>query len=318
MSWITSWWDKVVAWFRKAKAEPKPAPVPVPAPTPTPTPTPEPSPIANSEWRGCLFTEPTPYENSNGAASQLGYYECHGKANENPKRVEMLKAVKSMNGNTIIYIRGSWWKNSPVLDMCLAGRKHPGDGHYFPIKEPLSAGTEVDWAMWAARDLGLTKHICFIWNDDKSMPVTEQTVAACVASYAGSRLGMENVAFGVCLETDEIMSADQAAEAVGWIRKYAHKSRVIVGSQSASFLQLVASKNRDAELWLEQAGHPINQPLTLDTAKAYISALDTLAAKVGANRVWAGEWFTKDVETRKSITKQIRAKGYNCGSGDYR
>ena len=170
---------------------------------------------ASTAWRFTLFTDKNAYENSYGASSQMSYFSCHNESNENLRRIAMLKSVNLLNGNVNTYIRGSWG-GGDVLSMALCGRAHPGDGHYFPIKEPTASAGEVDWAMWASQTLGITHHLCWIWNDDTSMAITKSTVEKAVASYTGSKLGAENIGFGVCLESSEIMTPAQGAQCLAW------------------------------------------------------------------------------------------------------
>ena len=280
---------------------------------------PVPPPSTNG-WRYATFIKANPYENYNGAASAMGYRGIHGKPNENPWRVEMVKGTAALGCDTLVYIRGNSDVNNPVLDMCLNGRKHPGDGHYFPIKDPLTAGTEVDWAMWAAKDYGIAHQLCWIWNDDKSMPLTEDVVKQTIAGYDGTRLPIENVALGVCLEANEIMSSDQAAQALTWIRNNAPKARAIVGSSSDAFLIAVANKApAGCYYWLEASTdgdkNPITDPLTLANVDAKIlNKARNIGNKVGKQYVICGEWWAADDNTRKQVTAKIISEGFSsCG-----
>jgi hypothetical protein len=262
-----------------------------------------------------MFVPATKYENSKGAASLLANYRDTSSAEEVNTRIAGVEAVAKLGGNTIVYIRGEFNTPRPHLDSVLNGRKVNGD--YFPTRTPVKGCGECDWTLWARDKHGITKHICFVWNDNKARPFTEDFVRQAVESYDGARvITPENVAFGVCLEANEIMDAATAAKAVGWIRKYAPQSRVLVGSAKPDYLLEVA-KLCDAELWLEQATHPLDRPLTLETAKDYMASLDRLAEKVGKAKVWAGEWWSPDAAVRRAITRQVQAKGYNCGMGEY-
>ncbi len=301
-----------------------PAPVVVPMPTDPATNAPGPTPVTGAAWRGCLFTKPTAFENSNGAASQMNYRGSHGEgAKENDDRKAMVRAVAAMGGNVTAYIIGKSNRvRNDVLDLCLCGRKHPDGTRWLNIQEPTPEHGEVDWAMWAARDLGITHHLAWIWNDDNSMPVTEATVIAAVATYAGTRLGMENVAFGVCLESNEIMPAQQAAQALAWIRKAAPQSRAVVGSSSADYLLSVAAlAPAGCYYWLEAeaSGNPITDPCNPGNLRAKIlNKSDKVAAKVGKSRVICGElWGATDAD-RLENTRLIEAAGYECGSGQWK
>ena len=154
----------------KWKKEHPPTPAPSPTPTPKPDPVPDPVPVpASAVCRGVMFVPATAgMPNNRGVSSQLDYRGCHGKPNENAIRMDMLQCVKNWGGNVVIYIRGEFCRPNDVLDMCLNGRKHPADGHYFPVNTPSGSG-EVDWAMWAKEKYGINKHVCFIWNDNTSV-----------------------------------------------------------------------------------------------------------------------------------------------------
>lgn len=266
-----------------------------------------------SGWRGCLFTPGTDLK---GVGSQMGYRGCHGKQNEDALRLEMFARVKAWGGNVLIYIRDKWFQGNIVLDMCLNGRKHPGDGHYFLV----NGKPESDFAMWGKEKYGIEKHICFVFNDENPAPITEQTVKSAVDSYDGTRLGIENVAFGVCLETNEPMpNPAVGVMAANWIKKYAPTSPCIVGSANVDYLLAVADKVKDVYLWLEQAGHPINAPLTRSTFPAYKASLDKLAAKVGKKFVVPGEWWMSNPDDIKWATDQLKSAGYTFfGMGKYR
>jgi hypothetical protein len=279
------------------------------------------TPSATPDWRGCMFVPATPgMPNNRGVSSQLDCRGCHSKPNENTVRIDMLQCVKNWGGNTLVYIRGEFCRGNPVLDMALNGMKHPGDGHYLPVKAPTASNGEVDWAMWAKGEFGIDRHVCFIWNDNTSVPFTENIVAEAVASYAGCRLGMENMAFGVCLETDEIMPDPNAVAArIGWIQKYAPNSPVIVGSANANFLMAVGNTNPKVLLWLEQAGHPVNAPLTRSTFPAYLSTLKSLANRFGKGRVVPGEWWASNPDDVKWMTDQLLSNGFTfLGAGRYK
>jgi len=275
---------------------------------------------ATGTWRGCMFTPATPgFPNTRGVTSQLGYREIHGKSNEDAQRIDMFGHVKAWGGNALVYIRDNWHQGNIVLDMCLCGRKHPGDGHYFPI----NGKSESDFAMWAKQEYGIDKHVCFVWNDENPAPITEQTVKLAVDSYDGTRLGVENVAFGVCLETNEIMSdPSTAAAAAKWIKTHAPSSPCIVGSASVDYLLAVADKVDGIYVWFEQAtgsGNPITVPLTRATFPAYKSSLDKLAAKVGKSKVIPGEWLASSPDDVAWMTQQLLDAGYSfLGSGKYK
>ena len=273
---------------------------------------------ATGAWRYTLFTDANAYENSHGASSQMSYFSLHNKPNENLARIEMLKAVQKLGGNVNCYIRGNWG-GGDVLSMALDGRAHPQDGHYFPIKAPTADAGEVDWAMWAAQSLGITKQLCWVWNDDNSMPITRDTVAKAVASHTGSRLGAENIGYGVCLESSEIMSPAQGAQCLKWIKELAPQSRAYIGSSPTDFL--IAVKNAgapaDAFYWLEvdtsSSGNPITEPINAGNVQARaIAKADRLAAAgIPKAQIVIGEIWSLPAD-RKEVTRIITAAGYAC------
>jgi len=273
----------------------------------------------SAQWKGVMFVPATPgMPNNRGVSSQLDYRGCHGKSNETAVRMDMLQCVKNWGGNTLIYIRGEFCRPNDVLDMCLNGRKHPTDGHYFPTKAPTGSG-EVDWAMWAKGVYGIEKHVCFIWNDNTTVPFSEGVLAEAVKSYDGCRLGMGNVMFGMCLETDEIIpNVNTVAAMLGWITKYAPSSPMVVGSANENFLMAVGAKNSKTFLWLEQASHPVNVPLTRATFPAYLASLNRIAAKCGKARTIPGEWWATSATDVKWMTDQLLLAGFSfLGSGKY-
>ena len=266
--------------------------------------------------RGAMFfpaSSAFPWANCRGVSSPQGYASSHGKSDENPYRTYCFGAIKAMGGNALAYILDKWMRNQPVLQMCLCDREHPDDKHHFP-----KAGAEPNWALIAQEDYDIGTHlVAFRDSPDTGVGVSEQAVIEAVQCYTGSRV--KQIVWLTGLETDRNNGAtpDQTAQIVAWFK--AHKrpqDRVAVGSQSLGYLLDVASKC-DAELWLEQATHPINAPLTFDSAKAYLASLDQLAAQVGAAKTWAGEWWAGDEATRKNITAQIVAKGMQCGCGEW-
>jgi len=272
-----------------------------------------------SDWHYALFTDSTAYENSSGASSQMSYFSCHNTANENLKRIAMLQAVKDLGGNVNCYIRGSWG-GSDVLSMGLCGRSHPDDGHYWPINTPTADSGEVDWAMWAARDLGITKHLCWVLNDDTSMPINKDTFAKAVASYTGSRLGAANIGYGVCLEASEIMTAAQAAQCLAWVAELAPASRAYVGASPTDWLISVWNQSncpKNTYFWLEVdvAGskNPITDPVNMANvqARAIDKADRLVAAGIPKSQVVIGEIWSLPAD-RAAVTAKITAAGYAC------
>lgn len=314
--------NKALAWVKEQIAAQKTPGVGVDNPIVNPASDPVVGPKPNaSAWRGCMFVPATPgFPNNRGVSSQLEYRGIHGQSNEDAQRLDMFQNVKKWGGNTLVYIRGEFCRPNQVLDMCLNGRKHPGDGHYFPI----NGKAESDFAMWGKQQYGIDHHICFVWNDNKATPFTEAIVKEAVEAYDGTRLGLGNVAFGVCLETDEDqVMPDPAigAKACGWIKKYAPNSPCILGSANPDYLLAVAGRVSNVYLWLEQKAKdsPVINPLTRSTFPEYKASLDKLAAKVGKGHVIPGEWWAANSDDVRWMTQQLQSAGYeNFGSGKHK
>ena len=292
---------------------------PEPVPTPEPEPTPEPIPVPSKPvLRGVMFyphqiygTAKTPVWSGNcGVDSLLGYVSIHGNSWELEARRNGYAWIKAMGGQAAVIIAEKLYGNRE-LAMFLTNCKHPEDGHRMNDKE-----NEV---IIARNNYGVNLWVVSLFNDDEtSIPANkhEDYIKEIVGLYDWA--DKDQAVWLICLETDErFPSVADVIQRVAWVRKYSPDHRVIVGSASVDFLLAVAAKDASIELWLEQNAHPTQKPLTLTTATSYIESLDKLAAKVGAGNTWAGEWWAKDIETRRKITKLIVAKGYNCGSGDF-
>ncbi len=241
-----------------------------------------------------------------GVTSPQGWAGCHGKSWENGYRADILQRLQAAGSRWLAYIADKAYRGNVVLELCLADRVHPD----VPGKHMVP--DEGWFERCSAR--GVDSHIVFLRDSpDSGVGINEQAVIDLVDAYTGTRF--KEVIFGTGLETKRNTTAAQAAQLVKWFRAHT-KSRVLVGDQSPDFLLQVAALC-DAELWLEQATHPTQQPLTLATAPAYLASLQRLAAKVGPGKVWAGEWWAKAKADRQAITRQILAAGYNCGCGDF-
>ena len=341
MSMFSSWISKATAWIKSIFSNsnqgpaqpvapvnpvvpaptPVPTPVPVPVPAPAPTPAPAPAPL-EAGFRGCLFTpasmSPT-LDNNHGVRSQMDYRDCHGESNEGQIRDREYKDVAALGGNTLIYIQGKSNYNNPVLDMCLNSRPSPVDSHRFPVGNPLTASSEVDTAAYYAKTLGVTKHLVWIWNDDKAVPFTRQTVVDAVARYDRT---LVDVMFGTCLETSEIASATDTAARLRDMRELAPKAPIVVGSCPVDFLIAVKNAGAPADTlyWLEQDanGSPVTDPVTEKDWDAKIfNKAAKLAGVVGASNVVIGEIWAVDASTRIAYTKKAEALGYKVGSGQW-
>lgn len=314
-----SWLSDILDWLKKQQPKPTPAPAPIPTPTPVPTPTPTPTPApvsvptSSTLIHASMFVDASgsPYGETinRGVTSPQAWASCHGKGWENGYRDDILTRLQAAGSDTLVYIVDKYYRNAPVLAMCLADMGHPDDGHHADPSEG-----------WYDRSIakGVKRHIAiFRDSPDTGVSVSEQAVKEFVGYYKGSRF---EVLFMTGLETNRNSGAtpDQTAQVCRWMKAYAPKNRIIVGSSQPDYLLAVAGKVDGIELWLEQADSLMATPLTLATAPAYLASLDKLAAKVGTNKVWAGEWWCSKVEDLRAITNQIILRGMNLGCGKFR
>jgi len=304
--------------------DPIPQPVP-PVVTPTNQPAPvvtNPPPVVATSFRGCLFTPASLHpalENTHGARSQMDYRDCHGRANEGIIRDAEYRDVAALGGNTLIYIQGKSNYDNPVLDMCLNARPSPADGHRFPVANPLTYASEADTAGFYSKALGVSRHLVWVWNDDKAVPFARKAVQDAVARYSGTTL---DVWYGTCLETSEIASPADAAARLRDMRELAPASPVVCGACPVDWLLAVkaAGAPADTYYWLEQdaSGSPVTDPVTPADWDAKIFAKAAkLAAVVGAGRVIIGEIWSPDSATRRAYTAKAEALGYLVGSGEW-
>lgn len=271
---------------------------------------PQTTPAANSaQIKAAMFLDATgsPFSETinRGVTSPQGWALCHGKSWENDFRRDILQRLKAAGSDTLVYLVDSTYRNAPVLAMCLADMTHPDDGHHMVADEGW-----YDDCLAA----GVVRHIAILRDSpDSSVAVARQSVVDLVQAYDGAR--WKEVIYLTGLESKRNTTVEQTVQLVKWFRIEC-KNRVVVGDQSPDYLLAVAAQC-DAELWLEQPTHPTQQPLTLATADAYLASLARLAAKVGAGKVWAGEWWAASLADRRTITAQILAAGYNCGCGAF-
>ncbi len=306
--------NKMIEDWKKNKPTPAPTPpAPVPPKPEPPAPEPAPTPVTG-QIKAAMFVDAagSPYSEviNLGVTSLQGWAMAHGKSWENPYRVDGLARQRAAGSDTLIYIVDKSYNpvTSSVLAMCLADMGHPENGRHADPSEG-----------WYDRCVaqGIVRHVAILRDSpDTGVAINEKAVTDLIYAYHGSR--WKEVIYSTGLETDRNTTADQTVQLIKWFHVHAPNNRIVVGSAKVDFLLAVAGKVSDVELWLEQQSHPTQQPLTLATAPGYISLLDKLAAKVGAGKVWAGEWWAKSVADRRTITRQILAKGYNCGCGDFK
>ena len=250
---------------------------------------------------------------NSGATSGLNWVSCHGKSWENDYRADLLNRLNAAGSRWLVYIVDSHMPaSSPVLRMCIADMEHPADGHHMVADEG-----------WYERSIakGVDSHIAILQDSpDSGVPYSQQASVDLVAAYKGTRY--REVCYMTGLETKRNNTVAQAAQRAKWLQAAAPGKRVIVGDQSADFLLAVADASPGVELWLEQAapgGNPINRPLTAATKSAYLADLARLAAKVGASKTWAGEWFMASVADARAFSSEVLALGYNCaGRGQFK
>lgn len=243
--------------------------------------------------------------------STQAYARSHGNAWENDYRHWCVSALQAWCANAIAYFADKL-KGAIELEMFLCDTASPVDQHH------ISDGENS--AVWL-KNAGVTTHIIILTDSpDWSIPggSMDKYISDLFSAYATSR-GIKHI-WLIGLECNRLglTSVTGCASIAANIRKYEPQARIVVGSSQQDFLKSVHATDASLELWREQDGHPINSALTKATAPAYIAELDELAGLVGASKVWAGEWWAADDATRKEITQQILAKGYNCGCGQYR
>lgn len=280
--------NKMIADWKKNNPTPAPAPTPAPTPTPTPDPTPAPIPPGNV-WRAALFfphkiygtnTIP-PWPGNQGVDSNLDFVSCHGNSWEKTKRRNGYAWVKDSGGDTIVIIAEKLYGNYE-LAMFLTNCKHP-DGHQMNDKE-----NEV---VIARKEFGINHWVVSLFNDDEtSIPSNkhEDYIKEMATRYSWAT--GEQVAFLICLETNERFNVAETMQRVKWVNQYAPGKRIIVGSAAPDFLKSIAGEAKKlggtVELWLETAWHPFSTAMS--NADQYLAALKDLM-KTGMP-VWAGEF----------------------------
>lgn len=276
--------NKLIADWKKN--HPTPVPTPTPEPEPAPTPTPEP---ANAVWRCPMFFPhrfcnsgvTPPWPGNSGVDSNLGYVSIHGNSWEQQNRRNAYAWIKVMGGDTTIFISEKLYGNAE-LQMFLTNRKHPTDGHRMNDKE-----NEI---VVARQNFGVNRWIVSLFNDDSTSLKSNQHedyIREITGCYDWATA--EQVAWMICLETNERFSVTDAVQRAEWIKKYSPGRRIIVGSASSEFLKLVSSaakaKNLAVELWKETDWHPFQT--SMSNADKYLAQLEDLQ-KYGPT--WAGEF----------------------------
>jgi len=239
--------------------------------------------------------------------STQAYVKSHGSSWENDYRNWCVTSLQNWGANSITYYAEKL-KGKIELEMYLVDTASPVDGHHIADKSNFCV---------LLKNAGVTTHIPILTSEDMVWNNMEALIKDLSNAYKTSR-GI-SVIWLIGLESNRNVTIDQIAQIAKWVRQYAgESSRIVCGSKNYDWLISVHNVDAKIELWKEQNGHPINEALTAETAPKYLTDLGELAKLVGADKVWAGEWWCMDEATRKSITSQILAKGYNCGCGQFK
>ena len=297
-----SFWDWLISIFKKSTPTTTP-PVVVPPVVTPPITQPVTPPATGTGSKAVLFTD-----HNGTATSSLEYAIIHGTATENKKRTQMLEDIQASGSPWLVFIVDKFLPESnPVLRMCLAGMPSPVDGHYMSPPE--------GWMDQCAAK-GINRVIA-IYRDspDSGVTISEASVKSMIAAFAGSK--WLEIVFSTGLETKRNTSLAETVKIVNWFHANC-TNRIVVGDQSADWLLSVLNAGATFEPWLEQAapgGSPISVPLTSATKGAYLADLARLAAKVGAGKTWAGEFWLASKAERYSFTQELLALGYNVAGG---
>lgn len=308
---------KILAMLQGKKTDPvPPAPDPTPGPVPEPVPTPVPDPTpAGTVWKCpmffphklCVTTKTPPWPGNSGVDSLLGFVDIHGNAWEKDARRNGYAWIEKMGGDTAIFIAEKL-RGNRELAMFLTNCKHPQDGHRMNDAE-----NEV---VIARNNYGVNRWIVSLFNDDStSIPVNghEQYIAEITNLYDWA--SADQVAYMICLETNERFSVAETIRRVTWVAKYAPGKRIIVGSALPDFLKQVSAsakaQNLGVELWLETAWHPFQTSMA--NADSYLATLKDLQK---SGPTWAGEFGNGSDPSVAYISKKAIEMGC-VGVGSY-
>ena len=269
-------------------------------------------------WKLCGTNSNPPWPGNRGVDSNMGYADDHGQPWENQKRTNGFKWVQAYGGDTTFFIAERLYGHDVPhleLQMFLTNRYSPEDGHQM--------NDEENWVVMA-RKYGIRRWIVDLFNDGPGIPVNlrEDYVHQMADCYSWAT--KDEVAFMVCLESDEVMSVADVVKIATWINFYAPGKRIIVGSAVSNFLVQVVNaikaqnakpENKDkqvtVELWAECDQFPFD--MSMKTADAYLKKLKDLTPY---GKVWAGEWGDGcNMELMKYVTTKSMAAGYDMGCG---
>jgi hypothetical protein len=255
----------------------------------------------------CGTNTTPPWPGNSGVDSLLGFVDIHGNNWEKDARRNGYAWIKKMGGDAAVIIAEKL-RGNVELAMFLTNAKHPQDGHRMNDAE-----NEV---VIARKSYDVNRWIVSLFNDDStSIPANgHETYIKEIAGYYDWATA-EQVAWMICLETNERFSATDAVQRAEWVKKYSPGRRIIVGSASSEFLKLVAtaakSRNVAIELWKETDWHPFQT--SMSNADAYLKQLADLQ-KYGPT--WAGEFGNGSDPAVTYISKKAIEMGC-VGVGSY-
>jgi len=228
-----------------------------------------------------------PWPHNQGVDSSLDWAADEGKPWVEARRKFAYKQTVANGGDTILFIAEKLYNNAALQ------------------KKLTSKKGEVA----EARKAGIQRWIVDLFNDGHGIQPgnREDYIKQICPLYSWA--SDKQVAFMVCLESDEIMSVAEVTQVVGWIYKYAPGKRVIIGSANPNFLK--AFTGNGAEIWLETAFHPFR--LNMQNADVYINSLNVLKS-YGA--CWAGEFGDGSGQSAWYVTERAQEIGM-VGIGSY-
>lgn len=221
------------------------------------------------KWKCSMFF---PKPDGSGMDSSLGFASIDTPESVEHKRYTIDSILRN-GGDTLLFI-GERLLDNPALQ------------------------DDLDDSLVEAHKSGIKHVIISLKNDNHNLPLAhiERLIRQLEERYRG--LSSDQLAYMTCLETDEVLNRTETLQIIDWCKRYAPLRRVIVGSQSRSFLEEIGG---EAELWLEIHTDP-NDDLTPADADRYIADLQALLPY--SYGVWAGEYWNGSSELSKSISKR--------------
>ena len=274
----------------------------------------------------CGTTKTPPWPGNSGVDSLLGFVDIHGNSWEKDARRNGYAWIKAMGGDSVVYISEKLYGNAE-LQMFLTNRKHPTDGHRMNDGE-----NEV---VIARKTYGVNRWIVSLFNDDstslrflnvqkdglRAFNDTAKIRSADHEPYIQQITGcydwadVNQVAWMICLETNERFNPTETIQRVEWVKKYSPGHRIIVGSANADFLKQVANaakaKGLVVELWAETPFHPFQ--LSMSNADAFLNVLKGL---LSYGSTWAGEYGNAKDASVAYVSKKAIEMGC-AGIGSY-